>query len=264
MSISRLKSLFETSDEGVEGLAAEIQGAPEGLSQITGAEWLEIFGRTDKPAAIAAACAIAAEHMPPTRLTLEQCVDLACRDAAPVAELGLKLAQMKPLPGSAAVLAVARLGHAPHADVRQDGVRWVVQVLERSPHSKLEHLRELLCAPFEDARRRGAAAMTRSLRFKDALELWITLARSPHRDVRSFLLLHLTRRKSGLTPGSLKHLWATTMIALAHVQGEVKRAVIERLNHYAEGHPEDAATLLPLYEIAGVAPPSPREPEGGS
>lgn len=249
---SRVRDLFQSSDDDVPGLAADILSTPDGLSDITAEEWLEILRRDDKPVALAAACSIASAHLPPSRLSLERCIELACRDVQPVAELGLQLSKMKPLQGPAAVSLVMTIGRAKFPKVRQDGVQWAIQVIERSPHSRVEHLIELMGAPYEDARRQAAGVMTRSLRFKDALELWAALARSPHADARNFLLLHLSRRKAGLPSGSLRHLWATSLLTLSRVQGEVKRAVVERINQRIEANPEEADALLPLLEIAGA------------
>lgn len=254
---SRLRALFESSEDDIERILTELSGAPESLAGVPPDEWLEALRKDGPPAALAAAATLASDHLPPPKITLDQCIELARREPPPVAELGLKLARMKPIMGGPQVLAVMALGGAAHPRVRQDGVQWAIQVIERSPHARVEHLRELLRAPYEDARRQAAAVMTRSLRFKDDVELWTMLARSPHEDARAFLLLHLTRRKPGLTPGSSRHLWATTMIALARVQGEVRRAVVERVLNHMAACPDEIEMFRPLLEIAGVPVPEP-------
>ncbi len=89
----------------------------------------------------------------PERLSLAQCVQLACARAAPVAELGLGWARRKRVDDEAALVAVLGLAHAGVA-ARARGGRGVGR-LESSARPRSpgpEHVRELLDARFAEPR----------------------------------------------------------------------------------------------------------------
>jgi hypothetical protein len=247
--------LFQSSDEDVQAFAADALRSAEGLSGFTAEEWIGLL-RSESPLALTIICELAAQHLPPASLSLEQCIELACQRPAPVAELGLRFAQTKSIRGEASVRAVAGLGRAEDPRARQEGVQWAVQVIERSPYSKPEHLRDMIDSPHEDARRLAVAVMTRSLRFKDATELWAALAESPYDDTQAFSLLHLTRRKSAFSPDTLRHLWAGALLAVH--RGSLKRTVMDRIADHMALHPAEAESVLPLF---GIALRRVREPE---
>lgn len=256
MPARRIRPLLASPHEEIQSFAAGLLRTSHGMDTLTAAEWLD-FLRIESPVALLFLCDLIRQHVSPGRLTLEQCVDLARARAAPVAELGLEWARRKPIQGEAAVRAIVGLGSAEAPRVREEGVLWVTQVIEKSPHSRPEHLRDLLDAKHEDTRRHALAAMKKTLRFKESTELWAALSESPYDDVRSFLVAHLTVRQGMYSADALRHLWATALLAI-HRGSRDKREVIGQIADRVVASPAEADALLPLL---GVALRSVREPE---
>jgi hypothetical protein len=254
--VRRLLALLASPHEELQTFASEVIGLAEGVEGLTVAEWLDLL-RLDNPIAVLFLADLVKRHVTPGRLSLEQCVELAKARPAPVAELGLAWAKLKPIQNEAAVSAVVSLKDAEAPRVREEAIAWVTQIIERSPHARAEHLRDLVDAKHADVRKEALAAMRKTLRYKESTELWGAFFESPYEDVRSFLVAHLTARQAMYAPETLRHLWVTTLLAV-HRGSRDKRAVIEQIADRIIERPAEAEALLPLL---GVALRSVREPE---
>ncbi len=256
LPVRRLLGMLMSPHDELQTFASELIGSAEGLPGLTVAEWLDLL-RIDNPVALLFLSDLVKKHVTPGRLSLEQCVELANARPAPVAELGLAWAKMKPIQSEAAIRAVVRLKDAEAPRVREEAVAWVTQILERSPYARAEHLRDLVDAKHADVRREALAAMRKTLRYKESTELWGALFESPYEDVRSFLIAHLTARQKAYAPETLRHLWVTALLAV-HRGSRDKKAVIDQIAGRIIEKPAEAEALLPLL---GVALRSVREPE---
>jgi hypothetical protein len=254
--VRRLLAMLASPHEELQTFAAEVIGSAEGIEGLTVAEWLDLL-RLDNPVAVLFLADLVKKHVSPARLSLEQCVELAKARPAPVAELGLAWAKMKPIQGEAAVATVVSLKDAEAPRVREEAIAWVTQIIERSPHARATHLRDLVDAKHADVRKEALAAMRKTLRYKESTELWGAFFESPYEDVRSFLVAHLTARQTMYAPETLRHLWVTTLLAV-HRGSRDKRAVIEQIADRIIDKPAEVEALLPLL---GVALRSVREPE---
>jgi hypothetical protein len=254
--VRRLLALLSSPHDELQTFASEVIGAAEGIEGLTIAEWLDLL-RLDNPVALLFLSDLVKKHVTPGRLTLEQCVELARARPAPVAELGLAWAKMKPIQSEAAVRAVVGLKDAEAPRVREEAMAWVTQIIERSPHARAEHLRDLVDSKHADVRREALAAMRKTLRYKESTELWGAFFESPYEDVRSFLVAHLTARQTAYPPETLRHLWVTTLLAV-HRGSRDKKVVIDQIAGRIIERPAEAEALLPLL---GVALRSVREPE---
>lgn len=254
--IRKLLWMLASPHDELQTFAAEVIGAAEGIEGLTIAEWLELL-QIDNPVAVLFLADLVKKHVTPGRLSLEQCVELARSSAAPVAELGLTWAKLKPIQGEAAVRVVVALKDAPAPRVREDAIGWVTQIIERSPHARPEHLRDLVDAKHADVRKQALAVVRKTLRYKESTELWAAFFESPYEDVRSFLVTHLAARQTAYPPETLRHLWVTALLAV-HRGSRDKRAVIQQIADRIIEHPPEAEALLPLL---GVALRSVREPE---
>jgi hypothetical protein len=246
--LDKAKALLQSADKRDWAAAAEILASPEARAQLTALGWLELLHITKNEGALAVVRALAEELADPKPLSIEQCVEIAS-GAAPAAELGLAWAQRKPIKGEAEVRALVALGRAEAPRVRERAVEWVLSVIERSPHSRIEHLRDLIASPHKDVRRPALALMRKALRFRDATPLWAALSESPHDDVRAFLLIHLTRRGAAFPPEAPRHVWASALLAVLGGGVEARGAARGIAEHIA-ARPLDVEPLLPLLDIA--------------
>jgi hypothetical protein len=247
MPLARVRALLRSPHDEVQVFAAELLKETRGASSLTVGEWLELLA-IENPLALPLLCEMVIKAVSPDRLTLAQCVGLACARAAPVAELGLAWARKKPVSdaeGIAAALGVIRAG-VPH--VRAEGTAWVAELLAR-PFAAPEHVRTLLDARFAEPRAAAFALIEGDGRFRESTVLWGALAESPYADARAFLVRHLGARLKSFAPETLRQVWATSLLAV-HRGGRAKRGALNQIADRIAERPAEAEVLLPLLAIA--------------
>lgn len=84
----RLLPLLKSPHEEVQALGSRLLERAAGLESLPISAWLELLS-INNAQALLGVCAAVREHVAPSRLSLAQCIELACSRAAPVAELGL-------------------------------------------------------------------------------------------------------------------------------------------------------------------------------
>jgi hypothetical protein len=252
LPIARVRRFLRSPHEEVQVFGAELLRSALGLDQLPIDDWLELL-QIDNPTALPLICELVVKHVSPARLRVEDCVKLAQNPAAPVAELGWKWLREKKGVDLASLVA---LGEAAAPLVRKEAVGWVIEKL-REPEGKPEHLRELIDARHIDVRERALQVMTEETRFRDAETLWAALPQSPYDDVRLKLVAHLEERLAALQPGTLRHVWVTSLLAV-HRGGKAKPQVARQIAARIVDKPAEAPDLLPLL---GIALRSLRQPE---
>jgi hypothetical protein len=256
ISLRRTRALLRSPHDEVQAFAAEVLRDAGGAGNLTIEEWLELL-RIDNPLALPILCELVAKTVSPGRLTLAQCVELACAGAAPVAELGLGWARQKPVNDEAALAATLGLARAGVQSVRAAGVAWVAGLIEKASFARPEHVRELFDARHADARARGLALVDADARFRESTLVWGALAESPYDDARAYLVKHLALRQHELSAATLRHVWVTSLLAV-HRGGRAKRAALNQIAERIARRPSEAESLLPLL---GIALRSVRAPE---
>jgi hypothetical protein len=111
LTLRRIRSLLGSQHDEVQAFAAELLKGARGVENLAIGDWLELL-RIENPLAIPLLCALAPRLVAPERLTLAQCVELACARPAPVAELGLRWAKTKPVSSTCACGSTRRPGAA--------------------------------------------------------------------------------------------------------------------------------------------------------
>ena len=258
VKVVRLKGLFKSPHEEVQTFAAKLLRTATGVESLTVEEWLSLL-RIDNATALPLLCELVVKHLLPDRLTLAQCVDLACARPAPVAEVGLRWVKQKPLRTEADLLTVVGLHRAESERTREAAMDWVTDLLERSDTAPDLLVRDLLDARHADVRERALGLFPRCPRFRDSTVLWAALSESPYDDVRAFLVKHLKERESTFAPETLRHLWVTILLGV-HRGGKSKRAALRQIAERVARRPADAGSLLPLLGLAlrSVRPPERR------
>ena len=255
LPLGRARALLRSPHDEVQAFAAELLRNATGVHNLSIDEWLEML-RIDNPTAIPILCELVAKTVAPDRLSLAQCIDLACAKPAPVAELGLRWAKQKPVTDAAALVVALGITRVGAPSVREEGLTWVSGILEKASFATAEHVRDLLDARFADARARGLGFLE-DPRFRESTVLWGALAESPYDDVRAVLVKHLRDREGTFGLETLRHVWITSLLAV-HRGGRAKRAALVQIASRVARRPAEAESLLPLL---GIALRSVRAPE---
>lgn len=248
IGVESLLALLKSPHTQAQSLGAELIEKSSGLSRLTLAEWLELLA-VDNPYALPVLAKMVLKFVTPSRVSLEQCVQLAMSRPAPVAELGFEWLKARKLASAEEFDAVLAVRNAPAEIVRAPAVRWLLGVFESSEFAKPEHVRELVDSRYEDVRKCALESLESAGRFADEPLLWAALAESPYAEVRAFLLAHLALRSSALDEGSLRHLWASVLLAV-HRGSRAKQRAITQVARAVADEPAKADELLPLLAVA--------------
>jgi hypothetical protein len=247
LPLARLRPLLASPHEELQTFGAKLLEGASGLDALPLPEWLSLL-EIENPAALPLLCKLVERHVAPSRLQVPQLVALACARPAPVAELGLRWLRERP-PRSARDLDVLLpLRDAACAPVRAEAAGWLCELLAAAPDASPLQLRELLDARHPEVRARALTLLAGSERFGDALELWAALAESPHDDARAALVRHLRTAEEALPPEGLRHVWATSLLAV-HRGGRAKRLAAAQVARRIVARPAEAEPLLPLLRL---------------
>jgi predicted DNA-binding WGR domain protein len=242
LPLPRVKPLLLSRHEEAQVLGVDLLGKLRGLDGVALDEWLALLG-AENLEVLAAVCERAEQHVSPSRLTLAQCLELAASPAAPLAELGLNLSKQKKVESEADLGLWLRVAKAPVAAVRAAGARHCRMLLGELPFARSEHVRDLVDAPFVDARAEGLSSLRD--RFGADVSLWLALTESPYPDVRSFVVAHARAFSSEADQGTLQRLFGTVM-ASVYGAGRDKRRVAREIAERLAEQPAEAPELLPL------------------
>ncbi len=248
LNVARLRPLLASPNEEVQTFGSELLRSAEGIQSLSVADWLELLS-LDNQAALTFLCEAIRKHVAPSRLTLDQCIDLACSPVSPVAELGLDWAMSKKTDGKVALVSILRAANARAPRVREAAAKWIVTVLSGSKDARMEHVRDLIDARHQDVRTEALGLFERDVRFKDDPTLWAALAENPYDDVRFFLLKHLVQREKALGEKALQRIWATTILAV-HRGSQHKRTALTQIAARIVANPSEAEPLLALFSYA--------------
>lgn len=257
LNAEELLTLLTHQDADVALLAADALSHVAGLENLPFDRWLAVVDDANA-AALENVCALFGKHWTGARVTLEQAVALACRRPAPIARLGLSWLEPK-VPGSEAdcrlLLGLTRAESEP---VRGDAVRWLRQVLSRSPYFQPGWVLELLDCRHADVRSEGWRWMQDEPRAAGDVDLWRRLLESPYDDVRLTLIAELERRAAkesmaalngALDPTMVRYLWASVLLNI-HRGHRAKPVAVAQIVRRLSRHASDAPVLLPILSVA--------------
>lgn len=257
LSADELLALLAHQDADVALLAADALLQAAGLEKLTFEAWLAVLDSANA-ATLDLVSALVNKHWAAERVTLEQAVQLACRRPVPIARLGLAWLEHKTPTTDADCKLLLGLTQAESERVRGDAVRWLRQVLSRSPHFQPGWVLELLDCRHADVRAEGWQWMNAEPRAADSVENWCRLLESPYDDVRLKLITELERRtgkapKNGLTgaldPELVRFLWASVLLNIQRGNRAKPFAVSQVVNRLAR-HTSEAPVLLPILSTA--------------
>lgn len=250
----RVRALLASPYIDVAQFGASLFANAKGIEALSLAEWSDLVS-IDDPEVIATLATAIRAHVTPARADLAHCVRWATSSAAPIAEIGLAWAKEKRVEDAASLAIALPMLHAPIAAVRTAAIDWLAPLVIALAEPIA--VRDLLDSRHDDTRARALEIVLASARLRDETMLWAALAESPYPDTRERLIAHLEVRAAALTPESVRHVWATTLLAV-HRGSRAKRRALEQIATRAIAMPEEIDALLPLLAIALR---SVREPE---
>ncbi len=254
----RLIPLFSEMDEEVLQFAAVVFGTLRDLDKLPLDTWLRLL-ETPNPQALAAICDAMAKHVSRERLSVGQCVSMACARPTPVARLGFEwLRQMQLSPADIAN-ELPRLADAQCEAIGHDLAAWALTQLGAAG----AYQRDVVVSFFDSLLAPVRAAAREWLRpespgYADP-GLWACLLESPFDDIRFHLIAELQRRSRipGATPDDLTPIWCAVLLGV-HRGGRQKPGAIRQI---ADAIEKDPARIEQLGRLLAVAVRSIRGPE---
>ncbi len=252
--LARLKALLKSPHPEVQTFSAKLLQRAESLATLPIHDWLELL-RIDHPEALPLLCEAVKKHVHRDRLTLAQCVELACARPAPVAELGLEWALARPPPGVDGLKQLLPMAKSECPSVRAKAAGVLAGMMEQLEATPPELVRELLDSKHADVRAAGLQLLAKVSRFQESTELWMAMSETPYADVRERLLHAMQSRVSMYGPKTLERLWATTLLSVhrgsrakrqAALQVAERLASLMRAPATAQQAPVERASLLKL------------------
>ncbi|MDQ3280216.1 MAG: hypothetical protein M3Q69_02255 [Acidobacteriota bacterium] len=257
LPLARIVTFLRSPHDELQLLGVELLGNAEGLQTMPVEQWLDLL-RIENLEVVARIAELMAKHVAPERLTSEQLTMLAIDRAAPVAELAFGWLETRPVRNASELQLVMRLTNAQVPLVRERAAKWLLGFAQ-SPFFEVTHVREMLDSRFEDVRAAALAFALNDTRFSTDERIWQSLAESPYDDMRGALIAHLEAVEEKLERSSIRHVWATTLLAI-HRGGRVKKQVIAQIASRIAATTNEANDLLPLLAISlrSVRPPERR------
>lgn len=241
---SRLIALLKSAHDEVQAFGARLLESAKGLESLPISDWLELL-KTNNGDAMLAVIGAVKKHVAPSRLSLEQCVQLACARAAPVAELGLGWAKARGVKSLHDLELVLRLRQAESPHVRLEGIEWVAQQLLLKDDARPLLVRELLDARHVDVRKTAMELMQKDARFGESFELWLAMSETPYSDVREQFLKDFEAREHRFGAETLQRVWATTLLSV-HRGSRAKRHAARQVADRIVSKPEERVALVKL------------------
>jgi hypothetical protein len=245
-----IMAMLDHTEPDVQALGANLFSQAKGLERLPIDTWLKLL-EIKSPEALDLVCETMKKSVAPDRLTLDQCIALACAPIGTVAKLGagwLKGREVRPEQESI----VADLAKIKAEVAAEDAVAWARQALAKP---SLDTIAAFLDST--NASVRKAAWPWFEEKFVKETALWAKLFESPYDDIRGNLVRVLQTRPSDSPAAEL--LWASTMLNI-HRGGRKKLLVIHQLARAMIAGTHPVEKLLPLVSLAlrSVRPPERR------
>jgi hypothetical protein len=264
ITAEQLLALLDHADQEVQQFGAGLLETLSGADSWPITTWLRLL-ETRSVTALATICQTMNQRVSPERLSLEQCVALACARATPVARLGLSWLGGRPVEGPQDRSAIGRLAGMQCEAAGVEGTKYALSILGSPQTYRMEDV-----SPFFDSLnpqvRRGAWdwLIPQSPGYDDAA-LWSRLLETPYDDVRIQLVGELSKRTrstdgpSALRRQDLSMVWTTVLLGV-HRGGRAKLKALRQISQAIAEQPELAERLVPVLAVAirSVRPPEAR------
>ena len=245
---TELLALLDHADERVQQFGAELINTQSGLEKLPVTTWLDLL-RTRNLTALATLCEAFARHVSADRLSLAQCLEMACAEPVPVARLGYRFLQGREIPATMNG-ALAGLAAAKCAALAGEITTWALARFATAETHDLEAVSRFFDSLLRETRTAAWAWLIggHAPAYRDA-ELWSRLAETPFEDLRLKLLDHLALRAERPDADRLTPIWCAVLLGV-HRGGRQKLKAVRQLTDAIAAEPERVRSLLPVLAVA--------------
>ena len=244
LAVEQLLELLNYENPDVQQFGSELLTLSPSLAKLSIDFWRKLLEVKD-PTALASICDAMRKHVSRERLTLAQCVELACARAAPVARLGFEFVRQSEILSSSDRQAIAGLAKARCEAIGRELALWALPIVG----ARESYDRDAVCGFFDSllaAMRSGAWIwLATSETAQNDAALFSRLVETPHDDVRLRLVDELARKAELPGTADLVPVWSSVLLGV-HRGGRQKRKAVEQLAAAIADQPQRADELLPV------------------
>lgn len=250
----QLLALLDHYDADVQQFGAGLLATLSGVDSWPIATWLRLL-ETRSLTALATICQAMNERVKPERLSVAQCVDLACARATPVARLGLSWLKARPVSIDGDRAAIARLSEAQCEAVGAEIAAYALSILGVPAAYRAHEVVTFFDSLNAQVRKGAWDWLTPQSPGYDDATLWSRLLETPYDDVRLRLVDELHKRTHRVGgPTALAHqdltiVWTTVLLGI-HRGGRSKLKALRQISQAIAEQPERAESLLPVLAVA--------------
>ena len=249
-------------DEVIKQFAAELLSKSNRVAMLPIEKWLELLN-TDDTTALETICNTMQKHVSSDRLSLQDCVHLACAEPTSVAQVGFDFLREKNIATSSDRKQISGIANTSCFAIARSSAKWALEILGSKEIYQCD-----LVMPFFDSLQLPTREeawnwlIAENSPGKNDPTLYLRLLENPFADIRN-KLVDLMQRQSKL-PGtqtdSLATLWMTVLLGI-HCGGRQKLKATKQLADAIGKDPAKAESLLPILVAAAQ---SIRNPESRS
>jgi hypothetical protein len=249
-SAEELLPLLDHDDEEVQQFAAEMLERSTSLARLEVETWLKLL-KTRNLVALETIARLMEQHVTADQLTLEQMVELAIAAPVPVARLGLRFLQSRPIESAGERSTIVRLSSARSAGVAGAITTWALSILGAAELYDVDAVSRFFDSLLKEAREAALAWLTPETPGYTDPALWSRLIETPYDDLRFHVVGELERRAKlpGASIGQVAHVWTTVLLNI-HRGGRTKLVALKQISRSIVDDPANAGPLLPVLAVA--------------
>ncbi len=265
--VEELFALLEHADEEVQQFAARLLEASPAMARLSLATWFKLLA-TQNTLALEAICRAMQTHVAGGRLSLDDCIRLACAAPAPVARLGLTFLKVRPIVSVEERQALAAVADTRCEATAAELAAWALLSIGTVETYDRQNVLRLLDSRSAGVRQaawewlvgvRGADGLSRNVidgsskmcpGYSDP-GLWCRLLETPYDDLRLPLIDELARRATlpGAGIDDLAPVWCSVLLGV-HRGGRQKIKATQQIARKLAENPASAEKLLPVLVAA--------------
>jgi hypothetical protein len=260
----QLLRLLDSTDDEVQQFAASLLETLPAADSWPIETWLRLL-ETRSANALVTICDVMNRRVKPERLSLAQCVELACARATPVARRGLTWLKGRPVSGEADRAAIARLANAQCDAVGSEVAQFGLSIVGSPQAYRTDDVVQFFDSLNAQVRRGAWEWLSPQSPGYGDVALWSRLIETPYDDVRLRLVAELDKRSRGDASlpvpkeQDLAPIW-TSVLLNVHRGGRAKLKALRQISQAISDRPDEAERLMPVLAVAirSVRPPEVR------
>jgi hypothetical protein len=276
IDVQELFQLLEQPDEEVQQFGARLLEASEAMAKLSVFTWFELLS-TQNALALEAVCRAMQRHVDGNRLTLADCIRLACDAPAPVARMGFNFLKARQITSPEDRKLLASVADARCLAVAGELAVWALTIFGTVENYDRESVLRFFDSHSPPMRQaawqwllgadQAAAGATRQAKHSSPgyadPGLWCRLLETPYDDLRLPLIDELSRRASlpGASANDLTPIWCSVLLGV-HRGGRQKLKATHQIAQALMDDPARAEKLLPVL-VAAVRSIRPTEVRAG-